>query len=259
MDEPTTINQDGSANQTSIEDRIAAIIGQRNSAQGEAEQLRTQNQELGSRLTSLEATIRGLIGGQTAPREPAAGDLSTLATSGTPKPASTARAQSDDMAGLVQDAVSKALQPIYERFAANDKQAALNISHQRSYNEAVNLLPDLIDRESELSKAASRILESRADLLQLPDAPMLVAQIAKGIISDQRRSDKQTTDRKRQAAIPSQTTRVTPNLLQTTEGDGLKEYADRVTSEILSREATTTDLGNMFRAELSKQMAGARE
>jgi hypothetical protein len=261
MDTPVTTNQDGTPNASPVEDRIAAIVGQRNQAQGQVTSLQTENAVLAEKLASLEQKISQVQTNMVS--EPSSEQRldrllaadQTISAEGKP----TARAKDGpDIAALVAAAVSKAISPITEKIDKAEQQSVLKTQHNVSFSKAVELVPELLDKDSEVSKTAERLWQGRPDIANLPDAPLVFAQIAKGIVADVRKVDKTVTDRKRQAAVqsPAPASRVVtePSVQQELQAKG-----EEVTKDVLGKSAGVNDLANMFRVALGNEIAGAAE
>jgi hypothetical protein len=259
MDTPVTTNQDGPPNASPVEDRIAAIVGQRNQAQGQVTNLQTENATLAQKVASLEARITDIQSARTT--EPPAGNIDHLLASDAGAPTGRRPSQStggQDIAALVEAAVSKAVKPINDRFDKAEDNASLKTKQNASFAQAVELVPDLMDKGSDVAKTAERIWAGRPDLAQLADAPLVIAQIAKGIIADARKADKVTVDRKKQAAVQSPRS-PTPRSLGPDSHQELQTAGEEVTERVMQKSAGTTDLADMFRVQLGKELAGAAE
>lgn len=230
-----------------VETRIASIVSQRDQAQTNAASLLEQNKTLATRLAILED------------------QLATFATRSTPgsqipakpeiPPASIPKSSSDtpDIASMVRGIVQDAIKPITERFDQTEAKQALQLKQKQAFTIAASQCPDLADPESDLSQTVERLWQGRPDLAGLPDAPIVLTNIARGILADARRADVKQVEQKKQANIlkPAPTSARVNN-----EPPNERAELAKTVREEASQQGTTgaggADLfANLFRASLT--------
>ncbi len=171
------------------EERIAAIIAQRDNAATQAGQLEEQNRILATRLAALENQVAH-------PPKPTFSSQENTQPAENDKPLA-----GQDIAAMVQATVRDALAPVTEKIQASEAQAALQNQQAVAYQQAVKTYPGLEDSQSPLSQVAQKIWNGRPDLASLPDAPVVIATMAQGALAEAKLADKVTTERKQQASI----------------------------------------------------------
>lgn len=188
-DEPTNDGQPTG----DVESRIGAILAQRDRAQESNTALQNQNRVLAERLARLEDTLATNLNRQ-AP-DSRESQTPPVGTQESP-------ANSQDIVSLVKAAVSEAVKPINERFERSEVETRRLEKQKQAFGIAARQFPDLADPESELSRTVERLWQGRPDLAQLDDAPLIFANLARGVVTDQRRQNASTAERKREAQIP---------------------------------------------------------
>jgi hypothetical protein len=225
--------------------RLAGIIGE----------TKDNDHGLQTRLADIEQQLQALAASITAtPKKRQSGD-----DSDDPWPKRKSNGNSEDVGALVSAAIKEAIAPISEEMAAykQDREASKVTDAQRqSYNIAAQQYPDLKDANSELSKIADKLFQSRPDLAALPDAPMVISSMAKGILADTRAVTKEVTQQKRDAAVTK------PNASGNLDINQLSEDRDRVTQAKELKEklieksqaegSSTEDLADLFRLNLEQ-------
>lgn len=249
-DEPTTDGQQTQSAAGDVEARIGSILAQRDRAQDQNTALQQQNRVLAERLARLEDTLSSQIRqpadapGSRDRQDPSAGQRS-------------APASSQDIVELVRNAVTEAVKPINERFERSEAETRRLEKQKQAFGIAARQFPDLADPESVLSQTVERLWQGRPDLAQLDDAPVVFANIASGIVADQRRQTAQQTERKRDAQIPRPSDVVQRALNKGDTGD--RAEAARQVKEKASEQGVVgsgaAPFADLFRANLQSALA----
>jgi hypothetical protein len=151
------------------------------------------DQGLIDKINNIEATLAAL-GSQAQPASPTPGATTSLfgnVTPAVPKaPAPAADAAS--FASIIEQTVARAVQPLQEELRLNKQQDQLIAQQQQSFNRAVANFPDLADPNSAAAKAFNQLYDARSDITSMvPDAPELIAEISRGLVSDVVKRDAQ--------------------------------------------------------------------
>jgi hypothetical protein len=149
--------------------------------------------------------------------------------------------------------VNEALAPIQQQAEENKRSQALRAKQAASYEKAVTLFPDLEDPSSPIAKTVNQIAAGRPDLASLEDAPVVLANLARGLIVDSKSAAVEQNVRKQDARV----TRPSPasNRVVTTPpgGDRAAEARQVVESAIEHGQKGNgaAMFADMFRAELT--------
>ncbi|MCI0354827.1 MAG: hypothetical protein L0099_07300 [Acidobacteria bacterium] len=168
-----------------MQDRINQITRQRHDAERRAEELSGANSALSEKIQALTSQLTQLT--RTAP-EAAASSAEKFDSLFDGTPATPARtASSGDLSSLVKEAVAQALAPLVkdnaERLARQDM-----VSRQlESFDQAAVAMPELNERTSQERVLFEQIWSKRSDLHAIEDAPILVAEMVRGLLADARR------------------------------------------------------------------------
>lgn len=238
----------GSETQELVLKRLATLIGENKDADnGLQSRLSTIEQQ----ISSLAAAISNSGGKQPSGNDSDADDNIWPQRKSKPK--------GDDIAALVNAAVQDAIAPVVKKFTERDQADIIKNQQQASFNAAVAQYPDLKDPASDLSQMADKLYQNRLDLASLPDAPMIISSMAKGILADTRAVNAEVREHKRNAAV--QDTKPVGNLTL----DSLSEDRDRATQakdlkekviEKTQQEGTQVeDFADLFRLNLEQKMA----
>jgi len=176
-----------------VEQRINQITKQKSDAEAALGAQTQANEALVQKLQNLEQKLESLTS-KDASSDPVAALLSS-------EPAKKTQTLSpNDIAQLVQSSVQQAIAPIAEQVQTNREQQQLAAQQRASFEKAAASEPGL-NEDGPLWDAFQQIWDGRPDLQSLPDAPQLVATMAKGVLSDARVAEKRTDERKVAANI----------------------------------------------------------
>lgn len=201
---PAPKEPDEGPRKTAIQARIDRLIRRKGQAETERDALRSQLDGVSRELASLRASLASVNKPTSAPA-PSPG----LFGDGTERPAAPAAGAPQDISGLVEAAVQKAMAPFAAQASEARKLSELRAAHEAVFAEVAQDFPELKDQTSELRQTFNIIFDSRADLQALPDAPAIVANMARGLLADQRRAEQKQSAAKRAAGIHTPTPVVT--------------------------------------------------
>lgn len=191
---------DEGTRKTALQARIDRLVRKKGQAETERDAFRSQLEGVTKELASLRASLASVNKPTSAPA-PSPGLFGDAAE----HPAAPAASAVPDISGLVEAAVQKALAPLTAKAAEAARISELRAAHEAVFAEIVEDFPELKDQQSELRKTFNVIFDSRQDLQQLPDAPAIVANIARGVLADQRRAEQKQSAAKRAASIHTPT------------------------------------------------------
>lgn len=245
-----------------IEERIAALVGQRDDASAKSAQLAQNNQALQQQIDALTKQVQTFAQQSALPSD---GDLVTqLLREAEAPPRSEASPKkttlsADDIARVVKASVEASLQPIQERIAEDQQTQQLRSAQARSFNVAAGQMPDLLERESELSQLTERLFTERADLANLPDAPLLLATVAKGILADAKKVDKVVDARKRQAAVNRPPSQIDLFSQDTDRAQEASELKKQLMEEGATKGLSHAGIADLFRTKLTEIVEGQEQ
>lgn len=225
--------------------RLAGIIGE----------AKDNDHGLQTRLADMEQQLQALAASITAtPKKRQGGDDPDEIW-----PKRKSNGNSDDVGALVSAAIKEAIAPISEEMAQykKDREASKVTDAQRqSYSIAAQQYPDLQDPNSELSKIADKLFQSRPDLAILPDAPMVISSMAKGILADTRTVNKEVEQHKRNAAVNKPNATGNLDVAQLSEdrdrATQAKELKDKLIEKSQAEGSSTEDFADLFRLNLEQ-------
>jgi hypothetical protein len=188
------------------EDRLGALIAKPDAAAAVLGQITNANAQIEARLSGLEKTLTQLA--QTPPSAtpaPSSGNQdfgSLFGKPSAPEAAQPAQAGIDPqaIAKLVQGAVQEAVAPIVQRVTADEQRAAKVSKQKASFAKAAASLPALAEQGSDEAQLFDQIYHGMPELAQLDTAPQIIAEMVRGLSVSSRKEDRQTVDRKVQAA-----------------------------------------------------------
>lgn len=199
-----------------INARLAQIIQQNNDATAAAGQYTAQAAELGTRLAAIENALTNLQ--QPAPTPVAAVPDSDPLAAYFGKPAAPAAPTgvADPNGGraiqaLVAQAVQQAVAPLVERTRKEDEIDALRVKQRANLQAAAKTLPKLLDPASREAQLFDQILDANPALQEMENAPVLVAEMVRGLSVGAKQEEKELAERKRDAsATPPRTAQRDP-------------------------------------------------
>lgn len=187
-----------------VEQRIAAILGAQQELTQKVEKQESMADELRNLFAGLVQELRSI------PRQPAAPAAPVAPVSPWQPPAGPQPSQTAPAANLqqeVQRLVQEALQPL----RAESTAAAQKLDkHKQVFAKVVERYPALADLSTRDAQMFHQIYNSRQDLRMLDDAPILIAEMVRGLRSEERAAERDLDERKRQATIPASAGRKVP-------------------------------------------------
>lgn len=215
-------------------------------------------------LEALEGIQRQLQQQAVAP-QPAQGgsDWASLfapqpATPAVPKPQNGVNL--GEVGALVQAAVAKAVKPLSDELQANKAQAGLREAHRRSFIQASRTNPRLNDPGSAEAKAFEQIWEARPDLRALPDAPVLVSEIARSLAMSSTQAVRDQSMTKKQAATVKPTRPFfAPSRVNNDAESTRKQLADLREKGAKGELQDTRALADLISLDIQQQLAGQQD
>ena len=194
----------------SAAERISQLTARYRQTETERDALADQVANLSAQFQNSQAQIAELLR-QRAP---------------TPKPKPTegglfsAPAQADDApayapvdARMIREIVAEAIKPLVTDVQVTREQVALRAQHDAALVDAIAEYPELAKPNSEAAEVFRQLYQTHP-LRTLPDAPIHLAMLTRGILADARRQEQATAARKRQAGVqapsPSATDEIGP-------------------------------------------------
>jgi hypothetical protein len=211
-----------------VQQRIDALVKRQSETQNNLQAANTQNEQLLQQVLQLSQKVDSLQGAPAQPAGPTQSDpLADFLAA--PKPAKTASPAPNDFANVLRQVVQQEIAPVVNEIKGAREQDALRQSQEQAFDSASKVYPDLLQQNSELRQVFNQVWDGRTDLHGIPDAPHLVANIAQGIVSTSRRTDREVEGRKQAANISR-----TPNsgrLEIPSDSDKAKELVNKLTDE----------------------------
>lgn len=199
-DDPTPKTEE-TPTQSDAQQRINSLIKKTSDQESQLEAIVRQNQALQQQLAATTERISQL---ETSPTPDAGSDpfadMFASATSGKAK-RSQQTPSGKDLANFLESAVQKAIAPIVQKEEARQAEEQLRLQQQQAFQEALKLVPELAEEESEVSKAFNEILAGAPDLMQSPTGPKWAATTAAWAVAGARREEKNLDTLKRAANI----------------------------------------------------------
>lgn len=167
-----------------LEERINQLISATKSAESQVAEQKVENADLKSAIAELSAQVTQLAtqGSAPAAKSSPSDPFSSPGTVDTGAPG--------DVNAMIQQAVTSALQPITQKLEASDARVVTQTKQQTVFQEVATQFPALRDTSSQEFQVFARIYNERPDLQALPDAPRVIAEMTRGILSDQRTEDR---------------------------------------------------------------------
>jgi hypothetical protein len=175
--------------------RINKLYGQKKEAEEFSANLEAENKELRSQMADLQERVSALAGrGDTG--EPPAGPNTTIQ-----------RDQNDGSAGnlnaelvknIVQDTVGSILSQRDEQVRQRQE---IQSAHQKAWRSAVEEMPALADKNSELYQAAQAVWEKDQELRNSPAGPYKAAVMARGFLGSDSVSKEKLQSATMQSAV----------------------------------------------------------
>jgi len=167
---------DGNKSENKFQSRINKLYGQKKEAEEFSANLEAENKELRSQMADLQEQMTALAG-RNDPKEPQAGLDTTIP-----------RDQNDGSAGnlnaelvknIVQDTVGNILSQRDEQVKQRQQ---IQAAHQKAWRSAVEEMPALADKNSELYQAAQAVWDKDQELRNSPAGPYKAAVMARGFL-----------------------------------------------------------------------------
>ena len=191
---PDVTPSEAEVNQPSPESVLQAKLDALTAQQSAAPVQQTVDQGLADKIANIEAAISAL-GAQSQSASPTPGATSSLFGNVNPtvNKAPAAATDMNSIASIIEQTVQRAVKLAVEASRITKKeQTALSQQHSASFNRAVASFPDLADPNSQAAQAFDRLWNSRTDITgKLGDAPELIAEITRGLVSDVIKRDAQ--------------------------------------------------------------------
>lgn len=223
--------------------RLELVTGQRNQAKDDYQILVTENQALQQRLKALEDRL-------TTPAKEKRTDVDRFDDS-VPSGKAGASLDPGSIASLVEAAVAKATQPIVQKFENDSKEVQLRTAQQESFNRAVELMPDLADEGSDLSKLTNQLFSQQPDLAKHQNGPVILATMAKGLLAGSRTISKTEIEKKRNAAVQRPQSRSFDDL-EKPRPEQAAQYEREIVEKSEKEGTTPEDFADIFRLNLEK-------
>lgn len=230
--------------------QVLAQVADRDQAVGEFSQQVAATNE---RIARIEAAIQQIAAGVQAPSQPKA--ETTLSSLLKPAQQSAQSIPQTDIASMIRAAVEDAVKPLAQKDAARDAQQALLRQQEQSFAKAAKILPGLKNEDSKESALFDRIIDSRKDLSSLPDAPLLVATMVQGLLSEAGKQAKDTTKVKQALTHPSPGA-VTSKVRSPSDIEEVREMHQKLLEK--GRDSGLSNVGelaNLIRSQLTLQVS----
>jgi hypothetical protein len=175
--------------------RINKLYGQKKEAEEFSANLEAENKELRSQMADLQERVSALAGRDDT-GEPPAGPNTTIP-----------RDQNDGSAGnlnaelvknIVQDTVGSILSQRDEQVRQRQE---IQSAHQKAWRSAVEEMPALADKNSELYQAAQAVWEKDQELRNSPAGPYKAAVMARGFLGSDSVSKEKLQSATMQSAV----------------------------------------------------------
>lgn len=214
---------DEGARKTAIQARIDRLTRKTHQATSERDNLRDEVSKLREQIAALS---------QAPPaRAPATAPRPTGPFGQVEDPAAApSELPSTDIAGVVKAEIQKALAPWTRQAAEQARMSELRQAHEAAFAREVEEFPDLKNPDSDLRKVFNEIYDGRPDLQVIPDAPAIIANMARGVLADQRRAEQKQTAAKRTATVHAPIPQAAPLPEQ-----ALQRVAEKATNDAWDR------------------------
>ncbi len=176
-----------------LEGRINQLVGATAKAEEISAAVQGENIELKNMILSLTSTVEGLKQGAPTANPPSD-------PFSPPAPLSDTGNFDSKMAAAVKEAIA----PITKRIADDDARVELQQKQAAVLQQVAEQMPSLRDPNSEEYLLFQRLYNGRPDIQQLVDAPRIVAEMTRGLLSD-KRAESHFFDmaKSRASAVPS--------------------------------------------------------
>jgi hypothetical protein len=216
-----------------LDARLGALIQQQTEGNALVGQVTKANEQLNERLSSLEQAITGLASQPpAAPAAPSAPEKDLFGNPAQPaKPiAPLPTGPALDMGQLhkmIESTVANAISPVTTKLQVDAQADALRAQQSAFYAQAAASMPALRDGGSPESALFDKIYKGQPELANLPQAPLLIAEMVRGLSVEANQKQAQRVERKGRAAVVnpgSSLNRVGLGAISDTEQAG--EYID---------------------------------
>jgi len=163
----------------SFQDRVNQLTRRATDAEQVASSTVAENSELRNQLTRLETQLSQL----SAPRQVAPAVRETEPNSGAGQPG-----QFEALAKQITENVLGAVTPVLNEVRQGKADTQLAEANRQSFTKAATVHRDLQNQESELFKTFSTLWDGRPDLHGIAGAPELLAEAARGLLTDSQAS-----------------------------------------------------------------------
>lgn len=168
--------QEQSKGENKFQARINKLYGQKKEAEEYSANLEAENQNLRSQMSELQEKVSALEGRSNVEDDRAGLDSTAQRT---PADGNAGNLNAELVKNIVQDTVGSILS---QRDQQVQKQQQIMQAHQKSWRSAVEEMPALADKNSELYQAAQQIWEKDAELRGSPAGPYKAAVMARGFL-----------------------------------------------------------------------------
>lgn len=223
------------------EDRLNSLLAKSEAASAQAESTAAANALLTQRLAQLETRLASIA----SPRPQESSPKATTSTQGS---------NGADIAALVEGIVTKAIAPVVKKLEDSEAKSARDAKQAPAWAQAVRENPELNDANSNLRRVAEKIWAQRPDIQALDDAPLIVANLARSVLTEARTAETKKTDVKRQAGItkPAPVTQRT-QFTETEQDQEIRAVHEDAEAGITAGAGPKT-YTNMFRAALTQAL-----
>lgn len=213
----------------SAQERIAQLTARYRQTETERDHLADQVAALSKQFQDSQAQIAQLLT-RRAPAPAPNGSSPQGGLFSAPEKSDDAPTYAPVDARMIRDIVAEAIKPLVTDVQVTREQLALRAQHEAALVDAVNEYPELAKTNSEAA-AVFRELYQTHPIRNLPDAPIHLAMLTRGILADARRQEQAAAARKRMAGVqapsPSATDEVGP-----TDGQQAAKRADEARARL---------------------------
>lgn len=190
---------------TELEKRLSTIIGVTNDLRQSDTNRNTEISDLKAIVVGMNQQLEVLGNAKTVSAPPANTPVDPFSA---PVPvADPSAADPKSFQDNVNSAVQQALQPLLQQ---NSESAERLKKHQASYAKVAELDPAFSDPQAREKQLFDQIYNARSDIQILADAPTVVAEMVRGIISTERIDEIQQDLAKSRVSLPSTAGRGAP-------------------------------------------------
>ena len=237
-----SVDTQESSGKSKVQQRIDSLIKKSSEADARATSLQAENTQLLDQISRLSHQLEEM---KVTPPEPAAPKAnSSLTGSGAPAVPDTSRLDE-----LVQSAVSKALEPILEEGRQRNESRQFATQQQLSFEKAAKDMPGLRNAESQEFQLFEQLFNNRKEFLESSDGPQLAAEVVRGILSDARREQKDTEQRKTNAAVVQPRSR--GPIPDDADTKAALEAREAIRNKVFTKHTAVSDLKDYLDIELA--------